>query len=90
MKHKNDLKKSVLLDINFLGGVGNILSIEFALLELLLLPIPVRVDIFLGRIYSIYSCSFPLAEFIDFPRYHKLSGLRSSERNNFDSLNNSW
>lgn len=45
MKPKNDLKKSV-LDINFLGGTENMLSIEFALLGPLLLTIPVRVDIF--------------------------------------------
>lgn len=72
MKPKNDLKKSV-LDINFLGGIENMLSIEFALLGPLLLTIPVRVDIFLHRIYSICSCSFPLAEFVDLSRYHKLS-----------------
>lgn len=71
MKPKNDLKKSV-LDNNFLGGEENMLRIEFALLYPWLLPIPVRVVILLHRIYSICSCDFPLAEFIDLSRYHKL------------------
>ena len=49
------------------------LSIESSFLDSLLLPVSVRVGIFLHRIYSICSCTFPLAEFIGLSGHYKLS-----------------